>query len=194
MKDDAKKLQQLILYILQRYNNEKLTETKLQKLLYYCDFNHFALEKKPITGFIYRKNKFGPTIMELPKILKEMEDKGLIKLLRQTNYYGTYQTRFSIEDSNIVPEESFTESERLIITNVNEAYKQLTPREISRLSHADFPYAATKNIGDKIKYSLVNFREEIGDDTELEDEETTNFFLSTNFSSLMERVDRTLRS
>ena len=36
-----KRLKNLILYILQKYNNNKLTETKLQKLLYFCDFGYY---------------------------------------------------------------------------------------------------------------------------------------------------------
>ncbi|MFA6081218.1 MAG: Panacea domain-containing protein [Patescibacteria group bacterium] len=193
MKENTDKLKKLVVFILQRFNNEKLTETKLQKLLYYCDFNHFQQEKKSITGFIYRKNNFGPTVMDLPKILKEMESEKLITILAEKNYYGSPQKRFSVVTKEIIPEDYFQDSERLIINQVNEAYKELTPREISRLSHADFPYAATENMGDEIDYTLVNFREEQADDIELDDEDTVNFFNSSNFSTLMDKADKVLR-
>lgn len=191
MRANKAKLKDLILYILQRYNNEKLTETKLQKLLYYCDFNYFEVNKNSITGFTYKKNNFGPTIMDLPSILNEMEAEGLIATIAGQNYYGGPQKRFSVK-SNILPTDTFSESERLTINEVNDAYKELTPREISNLSHADFPYAATPNMGDVIKYELVNFREDAEDNTDLEDKELRELFTSAPFHHLMEKVNTKL--
>jgi putative zinc finger/helix-turn-helix YgiT family protein len=41
-------------------NNERMTETKLNKLLFYADFNHFLKFGKGITGSKYIKLHFGP--------------------------------------------------------------------------------------------------------------------------------------
>lgn len=190
---DIKKLKNLILYILQKYNNQKLTETKLQKLLYFCDFGYFKETNKSITGSQYRKNIFGPTIITLPKILKRMKKEGSISILKGSNYFGSPQKTFSIANPDITPESNFSESELLIIDRINEAYKELTPREISNISHADFPYLATKRMGETIKYRLVHYREEPGENLDLEDKETINYFTSSSFSNLMGKLNKKLQ-
>jgi uncharacterized phage-associated protein len=191
MRENKSKLKQLIAYILQRYNNEKLTETKLQKLLYFCDFNHYQQHEESITNYTYRKNNFGPTIMELRSILQEMEQDEMIKIIKDTNFFGNPQTRFSGCDG-LVDESDFNDSEMLTITKVNTAYEGLTAREISTLSHFDFPYAATKQFGDKIDYSLVHLRNENPDDSDNEDPEATAFFTSNEFSSTMKQINSVL--
>ncbi|MFY9484819.1 MAG: Panacea domain-containing protein [Patescibacteria group bacterium] len=189
MRINKNKLRNLILYIFQKYNNDKLTETKLQKLLYFCDFRYFQKTNQAITGFTYRKNNYGPTIMELPKILKEMEREGLITCLISSNYYGAIQKNFAIANPDIKPSEHFSESELLTINTINEAYKGLYPREISEISHSDFPYLATKNTGEIIDYDLAHYIEDQEDDLDLENPEATKLFGSNQFAELMNRVD-----
>lgn len=193
MRTDRKKLKDLILYILQKYNNYKLTETKLQKLLYFCDSGYFQERGKSITNFQYRKNLFGPTIMDLSQILEELKENGLINILKGSNYFGSPQRTFSIATAKISPEKSFSQSELLMIDRINEAYKELTPTELSKISHADFPYLATEKMGEIIQYELTNYREEPGENLELEDEDSVRYFTSPSFSSLMGKVNKKLQ-
>lgn len=185
------KLKNLIKFIFQNYNNSNLTETKLQKLLYFCDFGAYQRFNESITNSEYRKNKYGPTLMDLPNILNEMENEGAIKVLKGQNYYGTPQTTFSLLQGDPNLENNFSESELLIIREINEAYRDLTPREISSISHADFPYLATENMGETIKYEYSWLRDEPIETTE-EDTEAINFFTSNKFSSLMKKLDQKL--
>jgi len=193
MRPSKKKLKSLILYIFQRYNNQKLTETKLQKLLYFCDFGYFQETGRSITGFQYRKNRFGPTIITLPRILEEMKKEEFINILKGSNYFGSPQKTFSLANPEILPEGDFSKSELLVIDRINEAYEKLTPREITSISHVDFPYLATKKMGQIIKYKLAHYREEPGEDLDLEDKEARDYFTSSSFSSLMNRVNQKLR-
>jgi len=187
-----KKLKNLILYILQKYNNSKLTETKLQKLLYFCDFGYYQENRDSITGYQYRKNLFGPTIMKLPLVLKELEEEGLIHILKGSNYFGSPQKTFSIANSEVLAEEGFSEAELLTIDRINDAYKELTPREVTNISHADFPYLATKEMGQVVDYELTNYREGSGEDLDIEDAEARDYFSSSAFAKLMGNVDRKL--
>lgn len=193
MRANKKKLKNLIIYILQKYNNQKLTETKLQKLLYFCDFGYFQENNESITGYRYRKNLFGATIMKLPKMLKGMEKEGLVAILEGSNYFGSPQKTFALMSARVSPEKSFSEAELLAIDRINNAYKELTPSEISKISHADFPYLATKNMGDIIDYKLVHYREEPGENLELEDEEAIRYFSSESFSDLIRRINQKLQ-
>jgi len=193
MRPNEKKLKSLILYILQKYNNQKLTETKLQKLLYFCDFGYFQETGESITGSQYRKNRFGPTIINLPQVLEDMKKEGLINILKGSNYFGSPQKTFSIVNPEVLPEGDFSKSELLIIDRIDEAYEQLTPREITSISHVDFPYLATKRMGQTIKYELTHYREEPGEDLDLEDKEAVDYFTSNSFASLMNKVNRKLQ-
>ena len=189
MRPNEKKLKSLILYILQKYNNQKLTETKLQKLLYFCDFGYFQETGESITGSQYRKNRFGPTIINLPQVLEDMKKEGLINILKGSNYFGSPQKTFSIVNPEVLPEGDFSKSELLIIDRIDEAYEKLTPREITSISHVDFPYLATKRMGQTIKYELTHYREEPGEDLDLEDKEAVDYFTSNSFASLMNKVN-----
>ena len=187
------KLQNLVLYILRKYNNQKLTETKLQKLLYFCDFGYFQENGISITGATYRKNLFGPTIINLPQILAQLKKEGFINILKGSNYFGSPQKTFTLATAKMSPEECFSKSELLTIDRINEAYKELTPTETTKISHADFPYLATKEMGQEIKYKLTNYREEPGENLELEDEEAVRYFTSSPFSDLVKGVEKKLR-
>jgi antitoxin SocA-like protein len=60
-KYDAKKLEELVLYIAMRmHGNETFGRTKLNKLLFYADFGAYARLGRPITGAVYRKQRYGP--------------------------------------------------------------------------------------------------------------------------------------
>lgn len=172
MIQNGKKLKELILYIFNNYNNSNLTETKLQKLLYYCDFNYYQKYGQPITGFSYSKNTHGPTIKVLPKILQELEKEGYIKRLKKQNYYGAPQTNF-VALKMIEP--SFNDSEKLIIDNVNGSYSGLNSREISTLSHKDPPYIVTED-QKEIDYDSVVYRSYGEVDEKCNDEEAQKYF------------------
>lgn len=180
MKKNKVRLKKLILYILQQYNNQDLTETKLQKLLYFCDFENFKLYEASITGYQYRKNHYGPTIMELPAILVEMEREGFISMIQEKTFYGTPKVRFVPMKQYNGVDTDFDEKEILIIDRVNDTYKKLAPREISILSHHDYPYLGTKNNGDIIDYKLAIFKPDERDEEE-KDAEAEEFFSSNRF-------------
>lgn len=193
MRPNKKKLQDLILYILLRYNNPYLSETKLQKLLYFCDFGNYEESGKAITGYQYQKNRYGPTIMSLPKLLSEMEKKGIIKIIGGTNYYGSPQRTFSVLRADIEPEKTFSKSELYLIDKVNEAYDKLTPSEASRLSHTDIPFLATKDF-QTINYKYVVYRENLEKELSEEDEDAKEFFGSEEFQALIRKLSSRLES
>lgn len=179
MRANERKLKSLILYIIENYNNSKLTETKLQKLLYFCDFNHYAEYGKSITGFTYHKNHFGPTIKSLRSVILELEQEGFLSIIRQTNPYGTPQTNFAITK---ITQSDFEVSEKLVIDKVNSTYGKLTPRDISALSHLDPPYVVAED-QEEIEYDSVIYRNEENEETP--DEEAQKFFEDSKLTDLL---------
>jgi len=188
MRKNKKKLKNLILLIISEYNNSRLTETKLQKLLYFCDFNAYEESGNSITGFTYKKNNFGPTIMDLRTYLNELQDEGAIRIIKSKNPFGTTQHTFVPTGKQPFDKSVFSDFELRIIEQVNNEYQELKPRDISAISHTDFPYVATKHLED-INYDLVNYREH--EEESCEDDNTPDFS-NDSFISLVSKVSEKL--
>src|SRR5262249_37224158 len=73
------KLQQVILYFLEHINNVHLGRTKLMKLLYFVDFDHFEAHGASVTGATYRKLPHGPYPDKIEKVIAKMETAGLLR-------------------------------------------------------------------------------------------------------------------
>lgn len=132
------RLEELVLYILANYNDHRLTETKLHKLLYYCDFNSYEKSKEAISEGTYMNNNFGPTLKELGMVLNSLEKRGMIKKLHEKNLYGDPQTRYTITSDEGL-KFSFDEDKLETIKNVNETFRPLLASQLSAMSHFDTP-------------------------------------------------------
>jgi uncharacterized phage-associated protein len=188
MRKSKKKLKNLILLIISEHGNSRLTETKLQKLLYFCDFNAFEESGNSITGFTYKRNNYGPTIMDLKTYLNELQEEGAIQIIEGKNPFGKLQHTFAPVNTEILDKTLFSDFELRIIEQVNNEYQELKPRDISAISHTDFPYVATKHLED-IDYDLVQYREQEEESCE---ENNIPDFSDDSFVSLVSKVSEKL--
>ena len=188
MRKDKKKLKNLILLILTEYNNSRLTETKLQKLLYFCDFNAYEENEHSITGFTYVRNNYGPTILDLKVYLKELQDDGAIEIVKGRNPFGTPQHNYVVVDSTSLDMSVFSDFEHRVIEQVNNEYQELKPLDISAISHTDFPYVATKH-KESIDYDLVKYREHEEDSCE---DDNVPDFSDASFVDIVSEVSERL--
>jgi Protein of unknown function (DUF4065) len=75
------RLREMILYVSQKAAEmPRYGKTKLNKILWDADFSAFAARGIPITGRAYQKLAAGPAPIEMPTILAEMKDAGLIDI------------------------------------------------------------------------------------------------------------------
>lgn len=78
---DDRKLRELILYVLQRSHDDlNMGATKLNKVLFRCDFGAFLNLGEPITGHPYFKLENGPAPRHLVDVRKAMVDDGLVRI------------------------------------------------------------------------------------------------------------------
>src|SRR5437764_15373763 len=105
-KANDEKLRQLILYIAElSEGDEPFGYTKLNKLLFYCDFLAYLNFGKSITGHEYQKLENGPAPRQMVPIVRDMEERGLLKM-RQESYYGKSLVRaLALEEADL---EAFT--------------------------------------------------------------------------------------
>jgi hypothetical protein len=74
---DDRKLIELILYILHKSEKDKFFgPTKLNNLLFYCDFNAYVYYEKPITGHEYIKRNQRPVPRHLIEVQENMVNAG----------------------------------------------------------------------------------------------------------------------
>lgn len=176
-------LESLLLFVLANYNNENLTETKLHKILYYCDFDSYETNNQPITEATYKNNLYGPTVNELGVVLNKLERGGKIKKVTEENYYGSTQTRYIVTAEKL--KFNFEEEPLDIIKDVNERFKSLKPTELSAIAHLDSPSLITE-IGKNINYKSVLFRDDDYHISDKERESWKDFLTIKEKSKLLE--------
>ena len=130
---DDRKMKELILYLASRSENDPwFSSTKLNKLLFYCDFTAYRQLGHSITGHSYQKLQFGPAPKALLPILNEMKrDRDCQEVERDV--YGRKQRRVQAER---VPEVSlFSEAELRLADRIVEDLWERNAVEVSDLSH-----------------------------------------------------------
>lgn len=144
------KLKELIWYIVKNYNYE-LYETKLWKLLFFCDSDYFEKYGKYLTGIEYIKNKQGPTpfFNIAKKVIEELiKDKNITKASD-----GTF---VALNDYNL----KYFDCQKIdAIKSTCERYYKLNTGEVCTLAHRDPIYLAAENLNDKLDFSFVAYRD-----------------------------------
>ena len=154
----AEKLQQVILYFLEHINNVHLGRTKLMKLLYFVDFDHYEAHGVPVTGAVYRKLPHGPYPDKIEKLIARMEEVGLVREVKVTKGYT--QRRLITLTGKFDPAK-FSGTELQALERVAADWADATAAEIEAATHREAPWAATQ-AGKKIDYEMAEYRHAIG--------------------------------
>ena len=128
-----RKMRELILYLASRSEEDpRFSSTKLNKLLFYCDFTAYRQLGQSITGHGYQKLRFGPAPKAMLPILEQMkQDRDCVEIEREV--YGRTQRRVQAKRS---PEMSvFSEDERQLADRIIEELWEHSATEVSDLSH-----------------------------------------------------------
>jgi len=158
-KFSEEKLQQVILYFLERINNVHLGRTKLMKLLYFVDFDHMEKYGRPVTGAVYRKLPHGPYPKDAEKLIKRMETLGLVKQVK-VPVGGFAQHRLITLRAKFDPK-LFDGAEIQTLEMVATQWADATAAQIEAATHAEAPWAGTED-GKAIDYELAEYRTPIG--------------------------------
>jgi uncharacterized phage-associated protein len=152
---NEQKMQQVILFFLERINNVHLGRVKLMKLLYYVDFDHFEKYDRPITAARYRKLPHGPVPDKVDKVIKKMETGEMVKAVNVQN------TRFA--KHRLIPVNGkfdaslFTGDEISVLESVASRWADATAAEIEAATHVEAPWASTEETK-AIDYELAYYR------------------------------------
>lgn len=163
------KLEQAILFFLHHANNASLGKTKLMKLLYYADFDHYEQYEEPITGSRYRKLDHGPVPDDPMLAIEEPERSG--RITREDVVAGGYrQHRYGTSER--VDPETFSPTELDVLYQVAQRWATHTTKQIEAATHGEAPWIAVGR-NEVIPYHLAHYRNNFGA-MELEDEDVAD--------------------
>jgi uncharacterized phage-associated protein len=150
-KFSVRKLEELVLVIVQKASD--IGVTKLEKLLYLCDFISAERTGFPITGETYRHFDRGPVPKHIVPILGQMEKHQLSKevIPLKSGKFVKFKVKHGPDQT------AFSQAEKKIITEVLAQFGGMSSQELVAYVHNDLTYKATKRNED-IPYSLAAYR------------------------------------
>ena len=153
------KLQQVIVYFLEHINNVHLGRTKLMKLLYFVDFDHYEAHGRSMTGAVYRKLPHGPYPKDAEKLIKKMLKSGQVREVK-ADHKGFTQHRLITLNAKFDPAK-FSGAELQTLERVAADWADSTVAQIEAATHREAPWAGTTD-GKTIDYEMAEYRRAFG--------------------------------
>jgi uncharacterized phage-associated protein len=154
MLPDRNKYAQVILFFLNRFNNETMGRTKLAKILYFVDFGFYEKHGRSLTGDMYVKYPHGPMPSEIGSLIREMIKHRLAKP-RRVRFHGHPQDRL---DALSEPDMTvFTPEEIAMLEQIGREFESSTAKDVEQISHHETPWLVADD-GDYISYELATMR------------------------------------
>lgn len=148
---DTERLENLVLYILEKFQG--VVKTKLNKLLWYCDFYNYKLHNISITGTKYIHLQYGPVPDDYDLLLWDL---SIIKkiaseeIIYDSDISGEKYKALEAPDISI-----FSPEELDNIEYVLNLLGPLTARQLTDKSHEEEGYKATEQL-EPISYSYAS--------------------------------------
>lgn len=146
-----RRLRELMLFVADRCAEDtNFGVTKLNKILYYCDFLAFAKLSTPITGISYNKLPYGPVPTAAQIVRDEMRREGEIVI--------TQEGSVSFRRSRVIPVREadlglFSGPQVALIDSVIEALSDANAKELTEITHGNAWKAIPYH--DKIPYEFA---------------------------------------
>lgn len=154
---DSDKFSELILYIALRSDNDKrFGAIKLNKILFYSDFNAYRLLGSSITGASYQHLGEGPAPREMLPTTRRMKSEGSLTMELHTYFAKVQQRAIPLRPPNL---SIFTTHEIRVVDEVIEEFWELNGTQLSDRSHQEYGWKLTEE-HETIPYSAALFSAE----------------------------------
>ncbi len=151
---NSEKFRALMLYVAHKSREDPwFGAVKLNKILYYCDFQAFARLYRPITGATYMKLSEGPAPNELLRERQALVDEGLAEL-KLEKVFRYVQHRLVPVSKDDQFSHLFDDDELEIIEDTLRFLKPMTGKEASDMSHREVGWILARK-GGSIPYETV---------------------------------------
>lgn len=155
---NREKLEQAILFFLHHANNGFLGKTKLMKLLYFADFDHYEQYETPITGARYRKLEHGPVADDAMIAIEALDCAGRV---HRTDVVAEGFTLHRFETREAVNLAAFSQTELDVLYQVAQRWAPHTTKQIEAATHGEAPWIAVRR-NEIIPYYLAHYRNNFG--------------------------------
>ena len=149
---DLEKLRNMILYLAKRLDG--VLKTKLNKLLWYCDFLHFKETSVSITGGQYVRLKYGPVPNNYDLITDIMQREGLLDKNEITFDASRGVVGEQLTALTEPHEALFSQEEIKVMDFVADTFREYTSTKIKDISHQETAYIKCED-GDIISYEYA---------------------------------------
>jgi transcriptional regulator with XRE-family HTH domain len=133
-KPNMQKLTHMVIYFAE---NLKPWKTQLNKLLFYADFQTFALTGFSMSGVKYRAIDMGPVPNNFSSIFEYMSNQNLVEIKCTSFENGGIGEQFLPKPENKFNKELFTETELKVLFNVTATIAQLKTQDLIARSHQE---------------------------------------------------------
>ena len=149
---DQRKFSELVIYIASKSESDpRFGAVKLNKILYYADFNAYRILGHSITGAEYRKLNEGPAPREMLCIRKTMLDAQSIKVEFRQYFNGVQQRVVALREPDI---SIFSTDEIGIVDETISVLWNMSARQASDLSHTEIGWKVARP-GETIPYQTA---------------------------------------
>ncbi len=158
-----KKTENLIYMIMDSL--ECVPTVKLAKLMYYCDFEHYAEHRKSITNSKYLHLAFGPCPADFEETIAHLKRINTVGV--EERMYNKVRT-YKVYKAEVKPDLTvFTHKELETINGVIKRYGKMAGEKLAQKTHGELPWKATKAY-DEIPYAfaLYMYDEPLGEEPE----------------------------
>jgi uncharacterized phage-associated protein/DNA-binding transcriptional regulator YiaG len=131
-----------------------LYKTKLNKLLFYCDFSMFKHTAYSMTGITYKAIPYGPVPVEYDKLYMKLCDEGRINILPQLFKDGNYG---ELIQSATPCRHAFSDLEEEVLASVLEKFKGKTTKQVVDISHEETAWLENHQDKNLISYQKYAF-------------------------------------
>lgn len=150
------KYKHMILAYLRMHLSEdnKVTKTKLAKLLYLADFAWFYEHFESMSGMQYRKIAYGPVPDLFFRAIDELEESGKIVIERKND---DGKEMFLIREAGSNTNEklsSVSKEEAKLISEIAKKWKDKNTKDIVNFTHNQLPYSICRE-DELIPYELI---------------------------------------
>jgi len=137
-KFDFNKFKNMVIYLIS--NRVKLSKTRLNKLLFYCDFIYFSENSVSMSGATYIHDHYGPVPSDFELLYTVLRDQNIIDSVPFSDGHGEELS------TNMNPDNSyFSKQELSILDVVSSKFKDYNAKRITEYSHQEKAYMNTSS-------------------------------------------------
>ncbi len=152
IKPNLTKVAHCILFLV---SQAKPLKTRLNKLLFYCDFLNYKRTGFSITGCNYRAIQLGPVPSHYHELFGLLETLGYIRIEEEMyDHGGTGERFFPLHSFDI---SLFDDRELQTMKDVVERFDEVRTRKIIEISHSEKGWIENKDYRDLISYQAYAF-------------------------------------